>query len=64
MIIKAVENDDVKMVLIDSMNGYLQAMPDVKFLSIQLHELLTFLSHRGVVTLLTVAQQGIMGSEQ
>ncbi len=62
MIIKAVENDDVKMVLIDSMNGYLQAMPDVKFLSIQLHELLTFLSHRGVVTLLTVAQQGIMGA--
>ena len=62
MIIDSVEKNDVKVVLIDSMNGYLQAMPDVRFLTIQLHELLTFLSHRGVVTLLTVAQQGILGT--
>jgi circadian clock protein KaiC len=50
------------MVIIDSLNGYMQAMPDVKFLNIQLHELLTFLSHRGIVTILTVAQQGILGA--
>jgi circadian clock protein KaiC len=61
LITNAVERDGVKVVVIDSLNGYLQAMPDVKFLSIQLHELLTFLSHRGVVTLMTVAQQGILG---
>jgi circadian clock protein KaiC len=50
-----------RMVIVDSLNGYLQAMPNVKFLNIQLHELLAFLSHRGVVTLMTVAQHGIVG---
>lgn len=49
-------------VVIDSLNGYLQAMPDVKFLSIQLHDLLSFLGNHGVVTLLTVAQSGIIGT--
>ena len=53
--------DHLKIVMIDSLNGYLQAMPDVKFLSSQLHELLTFLSHQGVVTVMTVAQHGIVG---
>ncbi len=62
MITESIEKNGVRFVLIDSINGYLQAMPDVRFLSIQLHELLTFLSHRGVTTLLTVAQQGILGS--
>ena len=62
LVTEAVEKGKVKILLIDSLNGYLQAMPDVRFLNIQLHELLTFLSHRGIVTLLTVAQQGIMGS--
>lgn len=57
----AVEQQDARVVLIDSLNGYLQAMPDVKFLNIQLHELLTFLANRGVVTIMTVAQHGIMG---
>jgi circadian clock protein KaiC len=63
MVISAVERDNIKMVQIDSLNGYLQAMPDVKFLNIQFHELLTYLSHRGVITLMTVAQQGIMGGQ-
>jgi circadian clock protein KaiC len=62
MVISAVERDKIKMIQIDSLNGYLQAMPDVKFLNIQFHELLTFLSHRGIITLMTVAQQGLMGS--
>ena len=62
LVISAVERDNIKMVQIDSLNGYLQAMPDVRFLNIQFHELLTYLSHRGVATLMTVAQQGIMGS--
>jgi circadian clock protein KaiC len=63
MVISAVERHDIKAVQIDSLNGYLQAMPDVKFLNIQFHELLTYLSHRGIITLMTVAQQGIMGSQ-
>lgn len=50
-----------RMVLIDSLNGYLQAMPHVRFLEIQLHDVLSFLAHRGVVTLMTVAQHGLMG---
>lgn len=56
-----VQRDQVKLLVIDSLNGYLQAMPDVKFLNIQLHELLAFLSNHGVVTVMTVAQHGIVG---
>lgn len=50
-----------RMVVIDSLNGYLQAMPSVRFLEIQLHDLFTFLAHRGVVTVVTLAQHGLMG---
>lgn len=62
MVRDAVETGGAKVVVIDSLNGYLQAMPEVRFLNIQLHELLTYLSHRGVITILTVAQQGVIGS--
>jgi circadian clock protein KaiC len=48
-------------VVIDSLNGYLNAMPDERFLTIQLHELLTFMSQCGVATLLIAAQHGIVG---
>lgn len=61
MIKERVQKNHVRMLLIDSLNGYLQAMPDVKFLNIQLHELLAFLSRYGVVTIMTVAQHGIVG---
>ncbi|MDF3056096.1 MAG: circadian clock protein KaiC [Rariglobus sp.] len=61
MVQQRVQKDRVSMVIVDSLNGYLQAMPDVKFLNIQLHELLAFLSHHGVVTIMTVAQHGIVG---
>ncbi len=57
---EAVTTGGVSMVIIDSLNGYLNAMPDERFLSIQLHELLMFLSGHGVVTILTVAQHGII----
>lgn len=59
---QAVEHEGAKVVLIDSLNGYLQAMPDERFLIIQLHELLTYLGQQGVVTLLVVAQHGLLGS--
>ncbi|MBA4138230.1 MAG: circadian clock protein KaiC [Opitutus sp.] len=58
---ETVQTKRAAVVAIDSLNGYLQAMPDVKFLSIQLHDLLSFLGNHGVVTLLTVAQAGIVG---
>ena len=50
-----------KVVVIDSLNGYLNAMPEERFLTIQLHELLTYLGHKGVVTFLIVAQHGMLG---
>jgi circadian clock protein KaiC len=50
-----------KVVVIDSLNGYLNAMPEERFLTSQLHELLTFLGHKGVVTFLLVAQHGLIG---
>ncbi|MFZ5480949.1 MAG: ATPase domain-containing protein [Myxococcota bacterium] len=50
-----------RMVLIDSLNGYLQAMPEEKFLVILLHELLAFLAQRRVATFLVLAQTGLGG---
>jgi circadian clock protein KaiC len=49
-------------VVIDSLNGYLQAMPDERFLTVQMHELLSYLNQQGVVTLLVMAQHGFMGT--
>jgi circadian clock protein KaiC len=57
----AVERDKALVVVIDSLNGYLNAMPGERFLIIQLHELLMYLGHRGVVTLLIGAHQGLIG---
>lgn len=52
----------VKVVIIDSLTGYLNAMPDETLLIPQMHDLLTYLSQRGVLTLLLMAQSGVMGS--
>ena len=51
-----------KMIVIDSLNGYLNAMPEERFLTAQLHELLTFLGQQGVATILTLTQSGMVGS--
>ncbi|HYY97444.1 MAG TPA: ATPase domain-containing protein, partial [Pyrinomonadaceae bacterium] len=51
-----------RLIVIDSLNGYLQAMPDERFLTAQMHELLTYLNQRGVVTMLLMAQHGFMGA--
>ncbi len=51
-----------KVLVIDSLNGYLNAMPEERFLIIQLHELLSYLGHKGAVTFLIVAQHGMLGS--
>lgn len=57
-----VENEQVKVIVLDSLNGYLNAMPDERFLLIQLHELLTFLAQHGVTTILVIAQHGLLGN--
>lgn len=59
---KEVETFKSKVVVIDSLNGYLAAMPEARFLLLHMHELLSFLNQKGVVTFLVVAQHGIVGS--
>ncbi len=61
LVMHAVEVNKSKVIVIDSLNGYLQAMPDERFLIVQLHELLTYLGRKGVTTLMVVAQYGMMG---
>jgi circadian clock protein KaiC len=51
-----------KVIVIDSLNGYLNAMPEDKFLTAQLHELLAYLGQQGVATILTLTQSGMVGS--
>jgi circadian clock protein KaiC len=48
-------------VVIDSLNGYLHAMPEERFLVLHLHELLSYLNQRGVLTLMVMAQAGLLG---
>jgi circadian clock protein KaiC len=59
---QSVENDQTRVILIDSLNGYMNAMPEERFLTIHLHELLTYLGRRGVTTLMVAAQHGLIGS--
>jgi circadian clock protein KaiC len=59
---KSVDLHKASIVVIDSLNGYLNAMPEERFLVIQLHEMLTFLGQAGVATLLIGAHQGLIGS--
>lgn len=58
---RAVEVGGAQVVVIDSLNGYLNAMPDERFLILQMHELLSYLSQRGVLTILVLAQNGLVG---
>jgi circadian clock protein KaiC len=57
---RAVERG-ASIIVIDSLNGYLNAMPEERFLIIQLHELLTYLGQAGVATLPIGAHQGLIG---
>lgn len=57
-----VDQRQARVIVIDSLNGFLNSVPEARFLAIQLHELLSFLGQRGVTTLLVVAQHGLIGS--
>jgi circadian clock protein KaiC len=59
---EAVERRHVRMVLIDSLNGYLNAIPQLEAPMARMHELLSFLNERGVATIFVVAQHGIIGT--
>jgi circadian clock protein KaiC len=57
----AVEEHGARVVVIDSLNGYLNAMPEERFMIVQLHEVLAYLGQMGVLTILVSAQQGLIG---
>jgi circadian clock protein KaiC len=61
---EAVEEDGIRMLVIDSLNGYLNAVPEERFLLLHLHEMLSYLSYHGVATILVFAQHGVLGTMQ
>jgi circadian clock protein KaiC len=65
-VVRAVEDSGVRLVVIDSLSGYLNAMPEERLPLIHLHELFSYLAQRGVTTIMTLAQHGAFahGSSQ
>jgi len=61
---ESVEREGVRVIVIDSLNGYMNAMPEERFLVLQMHELLSTLNQLGVITILVLAQHGLMGPMQ
>jgi circadian clock protein KaiC len=57
-----IEEKNVRVVVLDSLNGYLQSMPGEQFLPVHLHELLAYLGNRGVLTIMVLAQAGTVGA--
>ncbi len=55
--------DGVKVLVIDSLNGYLSAMPEERFLTTHLHELFAYLNQKGILTIVVVAQHGLAMTE-
>jgi circadian clock protein KaiC len=58
---RAVEREKVRVVVLDSLNGYITAMPHEESLHLHLHELLTYLNQQGVMTIMILAQHGLVG---
>jgi circadian clock protein KaiC len=61
---RMVDEDHLRVLVIDSMNGFLNALPHEQFLAMQLHEMLAYLGQQGVATILTLAQHGFIGAMQ
>lgn len=61
---RAVMEDNTRMIIIDSINGYLNAMPEERYLILQLHELFAFLNQQGVISIMILAQHGLIGTMQ
>ncbi|MGC2582161.1 MAG: ATPase domain-containing protein [Acidobacteriaceae bacterium] len=57
-----VDDQRLRVVVIDSMNGLLNAMPTEQYLALQLHELFSYLGQQGIATIITLAQAGVIGS--
>jgi circadian clock protein KaiC len=63
MVRREVEEKDARLVVIDTLNGYGHALRGEEYLTVHLHDLLTYLSRKGVTTLITVVQHGVFGTE-
>lgn len=59
---QSVERDKVSLIVIDSVNGYFYAMPEERFLTAHMHELLSYLADQGVLTVMLLAQHGLIGA--
>jgi len=59
-----VEQEGARVVIIDSVNGYMMATPQVRYLTMQFHEMLSYLNRNGVISILVVGQYGLVGSMQ
>jgi circadian clock protein KaiC len=57
----AVEEHGASVVVIDSLNAYLQSMPNEQFLVLQMHEMLSYLGQKGIISLLILGLHGVMG---
>ena len=64
MVSREVEENGAKVVIIDSVNGYMMATPQERYLTMQFHELLAYLNRNGVVSILVVGQYGLVGTMQ
>lgn len=62
-LVRSASEEKTDMIIIDSLNGYIYAMPEQQFLMLQLHELLAFLGNQGVISILVLAQSGIVGPD-
>ena len=58
---QSVDREDIRTVVIDSLNGYQASMPEEQYVILHLHELLQYLNRQGAATFLTVAQHGMIG---
>jgi len=58
---QAVEDEGRRVVVLDSLNGYVNSMPQDEYLHLHLHELLAYLSQQGVMTVMVLAQHGLIG---
>ena len=59
---QSVEKKGARVLVIDSLNGYLNAVPEERFLLLHLHELLSYLGQNGVASVLVFAQSGLVGA--
>jgi circadian clock protein KaiC len=58
---ESVEGRGARIVVLDSLNGYMHAMANEEAVEMQLHELLSYLGQRGVATIMVLAQHGLFG---